>query len=738
MSALGFVNPWTLLALPAVGLPVLIHFLTRARPRTIRYPTLRFLVEAGAGRQTLHRLRVIVLLALRCLAVAALALVFARPFLKRPGAETVPGARRRVVLLVDASMSMRAVRGGVSLFTRARAEAAEVLSGLEPGSQAAVIFFGRRPAAVLPAISANIEELHRALVLAGPTMECGRPELALAMAESMLSESGGGEVGGGEGHGSIYVFSDFQRTNWGAARPEDVRNATVFLRPVADRAAPNVAVTTVRMSPAEPVAGEPVELACTVFNCTGQRREETVGLVVEGEGVGFEARVALRPFRSGEAVFTFDLPRPGIFPGTVTLAARMAGAGPPKSADDLVEDNTRYFTVRVRTALEVLVVSDSDADDRTSAAFFVSTALSPTPRAGAGLSVSRRHSQDTDQAAIDQANVIVVASPATLPGRVAEAIARRVTGGGHLILVLDGPTSIGTLGALSSASAGAITPPFLLAQQAVFPEGQPLGEANLAAGVLDLFTDPAQGGLGGVLFRRRHRTVLSPDRKGEVLVYHSDGSAALALSPAGRGSAVFANFPATPDGGNLVGRGVFPALMAEIMRALRRGGDMREVSPGCAWEIDAPLGDRTASEETGYRVVAPPPERPGSVPGPADQEREVPFTAVTLGRFARLSLPPVPEPGHYPVFRAAQKGGPPAAVGVVNVDPRESDTRELPFSFPARAGGDGAVAVLEDEGELRVSGEVRSLWPALAGFAAAFIAAEMLLLVLWRRRPVLR
>ena len=82
MSALGFVNPWTLLALPAVGLPVLIHFLTRARPRTIRYPTLRFLVEAGGGRQALHRLWVIVLLALRCLAVAALALVFARPFLK--------------------------------------------------------------------------------------------------------------------------------------------------------------------------------------------------------------------------------------------------------------------------------------------------------------------------------------------------------------------------------------------------------------------------------------------------------------------------------------------------------------------------------------------------------------------------------------------------------------------------------------------------------------------------------
>ena len=58
----GFVHPWMLAGLAAAGLPVLIHFLTRARPRRIAFPPYQFLMEACAGQQSLHRLRTILLL----------------------------------------------------------------------------------------------------------------------------------------------------------------------------------------------------------------------------------------------------------------------------------------------------------------------------------------------------------------------------------------------------------------------------------------------------------------------------------------------------------------------------------------------------------------------------------------------------------------------------------------------------------------------------------------------------
>jgi len=52
---------------------------------------------------------------------------------------------------------------------------------------------------------------------------------------------------------------------------------------------------------------------------------------------------------------------------------------------------------------------------------------------------------------------------------------------------------------------------------------------------------------------------------------------------------------------------------------------------------------------------------------------KVSATVVARGRTVRLAMPAVALAGHYPVMR----GGEQADVGVVNVDPRETDTRPL-------------------------------------------------------------
>src|SRR5438093_8910065 len=203
----AFTNPWMLAALAAVGLPILIHYLTRARPRRIIFPPFKFLVEACAGQQAVHRLRTIVLLTLRTLAVLALVLLFARPFLKPSGLANTADAGRRVVLILDVSLSMRAVQRGVPLFARAQAEAADVLRGLDSGSEAAVILVGATPRPLLPALSRNIPALHEELLKTTATHELGDPAAALALAQKLLG-----------GSGSIYVFSDFQQSNWSAAQ----------------------------------------------------------------------------------------------------------------------------------------------------------------------------------------------------------------------------------------------------------------------------------------------------------------------------------------------------------------------------------------------------------------------------------------------------------------------------------------------------------------------------------------
>jgi hypothetical protein len=72
------------------------------------------------------------------------------------------------------------------------------------------------------------------------------------------------------------------------------------------------------------------------------------------------------------------------------------------------------------------------------------------------------------------------------------------------------------------------------------------------------------------------------------------------------------------------------------------------------------------------------------------------------------------------------------AYAVVNVDPRESDTRPLAVEN-LKPGEKSAVTVLHGEEEVATGEKVRDYWPQLAIAAVVFLAAEMLLLALWRK-----
>ena len=672
MNWLGFTNPWLLPGLAAVGLPIVIHFLTRARPRRIAFPPFKFLLEACAGQQSLHRLRTLLLLTLRTLAILALALLFTRPCLKPMGAATTAEASRRVAIVLDASLSMRAVQRGVPLFARAQAEAADVLRALEPGSEAAVILVGAAPRALLPALSRNLPALHEELVKTSATYELGDPAAALALAQQLLA-----------GSGTLYVFSDFQQSNWAATR-ELPGGIVTRLRRVTLEPVDNVALTAARLAPVEPVTGEPTEILCTVFNCTPQPRQETVRLDLAD--LTQETRVSLAPFGSADAAFQITFTHPGFFSGKASVAP-----------DDLPEDNTRHLAVSVRKALQVLLVSDADATDSRSAAWFVSRALAPSPQSAPGFSLVRRHSADTDRGILETADVFVLVSPAQLAGEAIEILQRRVNEGARFIAFLDGPTA-------PTLMPPGLAPPFQLQRMVVSDAGEPL-----VAGPRKLFADADAADFSTLRFRRHYQTRTVEGRAGDVLLAYPDASAALTLSAVGNGSAVFANIPLTTDGGDLVGSPMFPAMLHELLRSLRRGADERSVSPGSAWTLDVPT-----TGEAEVRVVGP-------------DGKPIETKILSSGRITRLALPIAKIPGAY----LARQGETVVAGAAVNIDGRESDTRPIAVES-LRPGADARVSVVRDEEELLLAGRTRPLWPHLAAAAALMLAFEMLLLSFWR------
>ena len=169
---MNLLHPWAIAAgAAALGLPVLIHFLTRPRPLRFPLSTIRFVREAIAQKRARHRLRDWIILILRTAAVILVALAFARPLMgvKAAMGSEKPGKIARVVI-VDQSLSTGARSSGVSAFERARAIAATHLT-YQPDLRGDLILAAAQPHATFDRLTVNFDALRDDLARAGALTE---------------------------------------------------------------------------------------------------------------------------------------------------------------------------------------------------------------------------------------------------------------------------------------------------------------------------------------------------------------------------------------------------------------------------------------------------------------------------------------------------------------------------------------------------------------------------------------
>src|SRR6188474_2264658 len=102
-----FLNPLLLWGLLAAAVPIAIHLLNRRRHKTIQWAAMQFLLKATRESRGKKKLRHILILTCRALALAALAFAAAKPVIS--GLFGWGGGKvDLVVLLLDRSASMEA------------------------------------------------------------------------------------------------------------------------------------------------------------------------------------------------------------------------------------------------------------------------------------------------------------------------------------------------------------------------------------------------------------------------------------------------------------------------------------------------------------------------------------------------------------------------------------------------------------------------------------------------------
>ncbi|MCB1203198.1 MAG: BatA domain-containing protein [Verrucomicrobiae bacterium] len=124
---MSFLQPILLVGLPLALLPVIIHLINQHRHRTVRWAAMMFLLDAKKMTKGLARLRQLLILAMRVLAIAALVFAASRP-LAGGWIGLAGGKADTLVILLDrsASMEQRNLETGESK----RSAALERLAGL--------------------------------------------------------------------------------------------------------------------------------------------------------------------------------------------------------------------------------------------------------------------------------------------------------------------------------------------------------------------------------------------------------------------------------------------------------------------------------------------------------------------------------------------------------------------------------------------------------------------------------
>ena len=122
-----FVYPAFLFALAAIAIPIIIHLFHFRRFKKVYFTNVKFLQEVKEESASRSRLRNLLVLLMRIMAIALLVFAFAQPFIPTKNTEVKAG-QKAVSLYVDNSFSMDAQASDVPLIEKAKQRAREIVS----------------------------------------------------------------------------------------------------------------------------------------------------------------------------------------------------------------------------------------------------------------------------------------------------------------------------------------------------------------------------------------------------------------------------------------------------------------------------------------------------------------------------------------------------------------------------------------------------------------------------------
>ncbi len=522
-----FLNPWLLIGLVAVGIPIAVHLFNFRRYRKIYFSNVRFLkeIKQQTRKQSnlLHRL----VLLFRILAFVFLALAFAQPYFATKNNKVSKNANI-VSVFVDNSFSMEAEGSRGTLFDEAKVKAAEIANAYAQDDKYQLL-------------TNDFEGKHQRLVSRDEFLTM-LGELNISPAVRSLKEISTRQHDlnnlNERGNFTVHYISDFQKSTIFKALP-DSGFQSGYIIPLEAASINNLYVDSCWFGSPVLRLNEQVTLFVKITNVSDIRLEKIPVRLLIDDIQRSAASIDIDAGSSQEISFTFSNQKSGSHKGVIEINDY------PVTYDDIY-----YFTFGISPEIPVLCINESAPNSYINSVFSVDSIVKLTNTIVRQIDIS----------ALASYKLIILNSLNSYSTGLQQEILKFAENGGSILIIPSGETPVEEHNRLLSRLGtdqfnGLNSSPVKLASvntghylyKDVFEQGT-LKEENIEMPLINSYFTVNSGSRG----------------TGETLLELATGQPLLTYSTMGKGKVYLFTSPLDDKAGNFVRNAFFVPTMLNI------------------------------------------------------------------------------------------------------------------------------------------------------------------------------
>lgn len=545
---MNFVNTiYIYLGLLAIGLPILIHLLTRDQIKKVAFSTLRFFARNSQMVLRKKNFSELILILIRVLACILLAMIFARPFFQKKTEKGIADGSLKVssakVVLVDISASMAQSISDPDL----KALATKAGTGAEAVS---LIAFDNSNN-LLCSITSDQTNFSQGV----EKINIGHGGTNLAAALRMADESLRKIKADSK---KIILISDLQRSGWKKYRGGWKLGSGIKLEiesVIPETQRKNLAIVDASTPDRVIKDKNPRTIAVRVSNFSEKDVKDLPVVLKQGKKEIGRQKLFIPAGGTVAASFRHIFEEAENNPCTVTI----------DSKDAIQDDNIFYFNSRVIPKIPILLVTSKNIKSDPDMAFYLELALSPSPESP--FAVTTQDVSKLTAKEISAASVVIFADVNEVSTAIRTALTDFLKRGGGILF-----TPGNTVDPKKFKKSFASLLPCNLRRVIIktTKDGKTreagLSKVDYSHPVFEVFLRPHNGDFSNLRFKKYWE--VSDSQLSRVLARYDDGRPAIIEKPRLKGISMMWLSPVSKSWSNLPSRAIYLPLLHQCIRYL--------------------------------------------------------------------------------------------------------------------------------------------------------------------------